>query len=275
MKKVLLAVLLVSGLGGWVWAEKAVQQNVLSTVDGEVITKDELYLALVQLYPQQANETLNRLVNQILISNEAGKRGVQISSGELKKRAEELGITGELSSVVKRIIETSVLAEKMIAAEKKIKVTDGEIKKFFDENRDKLGEPEQVHLRQIFVSDEREANDILLALNAGADFSKMAGVKSQDTASKEKDGDLGFFAKGMLVPEIEKVVFEMKTGEISSVIKTSAGFHIVQVEEKKPAKEAKFNSDMKKRLNRLIFNNKTQQELPGWLDGLRKKADIK
>jgi len=138
-----------------------------------------------------------------------------------------------------------------------------------------LSEPEQVHLRQIFVLDEREANDILLALNAGADFPKMAGVKSQDTASKEKGGDLGFFAKGMLVPEIEKVVFEMKAGEISPVIRTSAGFHMVRVEEKKPVKEAKFDSDMKKRLKKLIFNGKTQQELPGWLDGLRKKAEIK
>ena len=117
MKKVLLAVLLVSGY--WVIALlcllDAEQQNpafaskgevnVLATVDGHAITKDDLYLAIVQSYPQQANETLNRLVNQILISKEAERRGVKVSDNELKKRADELGITGELSSVVKRIIE--------------------------------------------------------------------------------------------------------------------------------------------------------------------------
>ena len=72
MKKVLLAVLLVGGLCGLVSAEKAAPAKSagLATVDGQTITKDDLYLAMIQSYPQQANETLNRLVNEILISNE-------------------------------------------------------------------------------------------------------------------------------------------------------------------------------------------------------------
>lgn len=252
-----------------------IDNPIIVTVDGQPVTKDDLYQAMIQLYPQQANETLNRLVNEILIANEAKKRKVDVSAIEIKTRASELGITDELSAVHRRMIETLLLAEKLIIAEKKIKVTDDEIKKFFEENKAQLGEPEQVRLRQIFVLSEAEANDVLLALQAGADFSKMATLKSQDIASREKGGDLGFFARGMLVPEIEKVVFDMKLGEVSSPIKTDRGFHIIKVEEKKPSKEAKLDANMKKRLGRLILNNKIQQELPGWIDGLRRKAIIR
>lgn len=248
---------------------------VIATIDGEPITKDDLYIAMVELYPQQVQDALNRLVNIIIISKEATRRKVSVSDTEIKSRAEELGISGELSKTINEVIRTSLLLEKMISTEKKLKVTEDEIKKFFDENKDKLGEPEQIHLRQIFLLSETEANDILLALNAGADFAKMAKAKSQDTASRDQGGDLGFFTRGMLVPEIEKVVFEMKPKEISQVIKTSAGFHIIKLEEKKVAKIAKLDSEMKKRIEKLIFNNKIQQVLPEWLANLRKNAEIR
>lgn len=250
-------------------------ETVLATVDGKAVTKDDLYLAFLQSYPRQANETLNRLVNEILIENEAKSKKKAVADKEIKARAEELGITGELSKTVNSMIKTSILAEKLIISEKKIKVTMDEVKKFYDENKDKLGQPEQVHLKQIVLASEADANDLTLALNAGADFAQMAKAKSQDTASRERGGDLGFFAKGMLVPEIEKVVFEMKKGEISPIITTDAGFHILKVEERKEEKKAKYDKEMKDRLKKLILNNKIQQELAGWLEALRAKADIK
>lgn len=254
---------------------QATSNPVLVTVEGQPITRDELYQAFVQLYPQQANDVLNRLVNEILVLNEAKRRKVDVSEQEVKSRATELGITDELSALLHRMIKSTLLAEKLIIAEKKLKVTDDEVKKFFEENRSQLGEPEQVRLKQILVLSETEANDVLLALQAGADFSKMATLKSQDTISREKGGDLGFFSRGMLVPEIEKVVFDMKQGEVSSPIRTAAGFHIIKVEEKRPFKEAKLDAEMKRRLERLILNNKIQQELPRWVDGLRQKATIR
>ena len=286
MSKRLLGVLLVCGLCGGLTISaqeesaknsapsQSAVQNVLVIVDGQAITKDDLYLAMIQSYRQQADETLNRLANEILISKEADRKKVTINEGELKKRKDELGLTTELLPMVKRMIETSLIAEKMIIAEKNIKVEKNEVKKFFDEKKASLGEQEQVHLRQIFVSDENEAKDIIVAIKSNADFSKMASAKSQDAASKEKGGDLGFFARGMLVPEIEKVVFDMKVGDISSAIKTSAGFHVVKVEDRKEAVEAKFDAVMKKRIEKILLNNKIQQELPGWLDNLKKKAGL-
>jgi len=250
-------------------------ERVLVTVDGQPITQNDLYQAIIESYPQQSQQILNRLINELLILKEAEKRKIEVSEDEIKKEAEESGIVDSLSPTIKRMIETSILLEKMIADENKIQVSDDEIKSFYEKNKDRLGEPEQVHIRQIFVLSEREANDILIALNAGADFSKMAAIKSQDAASRERGGDLGFFARGMLAEQIEKVAFDMEVGQISPVIKTPAGFHIVKVEEKKAEKKAKYDKEMRGRIKRLLFKGKVQEVLPGWLDSLRKKADIK
>lgn len=260
---------------GFVYAEPVQDMNaVIGTIDDQPITKGDLYLAIVQLYPKESQAALNRLVNEIVISKEAEKRKIAVKDPEIKERADDLGITGEMPQMVMRIIKTSILTEKMIIKDKKIKVTSDEVKKLFENNKEKLGQQEQIHLRQIFVLSESEANDILLAIQAGADFAKMAKAKSQDEASREKGGDLGFFSRGMLVPEIENTIFTMKTGETSPVIKTSAGFHILRVEEKKPAKAAKFDKTMKNRLNTVLLNNKIQAELGDWLADLRKKAKI-
>jgi len=250
-------------------------QSVIATVNGVAITKDELYNRMLQFYPTQAQDTLDRIVNAILISNEAAKKKVSVTDKDIAAKADGLGMTGALTPAARDAIKTSLFAEKLITDEYKIKVTPEDVKKFYDDKKDSLGEPEQFHLRQIFVVSEKDANDIMLALNAGADFAKMAAAKSLDTSSKEKGGDIGFFTKGMLVPDIEKTVMNLKPGDFSQPIKTDTGFHIIKLDEKKPAKDAKFDADMKKRLEVSIRNSKIQEKLPEWLDVLRKKADIK
>jgi foldase protein PrsA len=250
-------------------------ETVIATVNGVPITKNDLYNGMIQFYPAQAQDTLDRIVSEIVVTKEAASRGVAVTDKDVAKKAEELGLTGPLTAGAKSAIKTSMLAEKMIADQYGIRVTNDDVKKFFDEKKELLGDPEQVHLRQIFVVSEKDANDIMLALNAGADFIKMAQAKSLDAASKAKGGDIGFFAKGMLVPELEKIVFALKPGDYSQPVKTDNGYHIIKLEEKKAPKNAKFDAEMKKRLEVMIKSAKIQEALPGWLDGLRKKADIK
>lgn len=253
----------------------AAVETVLATVEGVPISKDALYLRIVQLYPTQAQDALDRMVNEILISKEAERKKVTVTDADIIKKAQELGIAGALNDAAKGMIRSSLQADRLITDEFKIKVTQEEVKAFFDANKVQLGDPEQVRLSQIFVATEQEANDIMLSLNAGADFSKMAKAKSMDAASKDKGGDIGFFARGMILPEIEKAAFDMKTGEITQPIKSTTGFHIIKVTDKKPAKEAKFDSNARQRIELGLKNLKIQQQLPAWLDGLRKKAEIK
>jgi parvulin-like peptidyl-prolyl isomerase len=88
---------------------------------------------------------------------------------------------------------------------------------------------EQVWARHILVADEATAKDISTRLAAGADFAGLATMLSIDTGSKDKGGDVGWFAQGKMVPEFEKAAFSMKVGEISAPIKSTYGYHIIQV----------------------------------------------
>lgn len=104
-------------------------------------------------------------------------------------------------------------------------------------------EQEQVWARHILVADEAAANVIYKQLLKGTDFAGLAKVLSIDTGSKDKGGDLGWFGRGKMVPEFEDAAFSMKVGEISKPIKSTYGYHIIQVlgHEVRPLTETEYN----------------------------------
>lgn len=111
--------------------------------------------------------------------------------------------------------------------------------------------PEQVRIRHILIAPgkdkddaaaAKQAKDLLTQLRAGGDFAALAKEHSADPGSAAKGGDLGFFAQGRMVPEFDNAAFAMqKPGELSDVIKTQFGYHILQLEERKPAGQQSFD----------------------------------
>lgn len=126
------------------------------------------------------------------------------------------------------------------------KISDDDLRKQYQENIDSYRIPERVKVRHILIKttgkpkDEvpklkAKAEDLLKQLQHGADFAELAKKNSDDTGSAEKGGELGWIVRGQTVPNFEKTAFSLKPGELSGLVETEYGYHIIQVEDKQPA----------------------------------------
>jgi len=111
-------------------------------------------------------------------------------------------------------------------------------------------------------------------LEAGADFEKLATLKSLDARSRERGGDLGFVAAGTMPPEFEQALQSLEVGGVSNLVPTQAGIHILKLEEKKEAVPAAFDKEMKKNLRDFILRQKVEAAIPQFMQGLQNKAEI-
>ncbi len=121
--------------------------------------------------------------------------------------------------------------------------SDAELKKEYAANQDKFRTPERVQARHILIKSDSsndaamkaKAEGVLKQLQAGGDFAKLAKDNSQDTTSAVQGGELGWIVKGQTVPEFEKAAFSLQPGQTSGLVKTTYGYHIVQVEKHEQA----------------------------------------
>ncbi|MFN2227755.1 MAG: peptidylprolyl isomerase, partial [Anaerolineae bacterium] len=125
-------------------------------------------------------------------------------------------------------------------------------------------EAEQVHARHIVVDSEEAGNEVLAALQGGADFVALAREYSVDLATRDNGGDLGWFPRGLVAPELETAAFRLQPGQISGLVKLGEGYHIVQVVEREEARPLSWETQMD--LQRAAFEQ--------WLEDLRAAARI-
>jgi foldase protein PrsA len=123
---------------------------------------------------------------------------------------------------------------------------------------------EQVHLRHILVNSRSQAESILDQIHSNEDFVRLAKEYSKDMSTRDNGGDLGFYPRGVLSPEIDRVAFNMVVGQVSDVIQTAFGYHIIQVLERSPQRE--LTPQMERALRQQMFMD--------WLAAERAKAEI-
>ncbi len=131
----------------------------------------------------------------------------------------------------------------MDQARTKAVVTPAEVQNAYNENIQQYQTPEQVRASHVLLKTEgkdeaavrKVAEDVLKQAKGGADFAQLATKYSEDEGSAKNGGDLDYFGRGRMVPEFEQAAFNMEPGQISDLVKTQYGFHIIKVVDKKPA----------------------------------------
>jgi len=243
--------------------------KVIATVNGAKITSEDFdrevktlpeYIQAMASTPQGKQEMIDTLVMRELILQQASKDGIDKS-----KDVEE-----KLAELKKRIIVDTYLKKKVEADSK---ISDEELKKFYEQHLDKFKAGEQIRASHILVKTEPEAQAILEQLKKGANFEELAKTKSVDS-SAAKGGDLGWFGKGNMVPAFEKAVFSLnKEGQISGIVKTDFGYHIIKFVGKRPAGTRTFD-EVKDQIKTAIMPQKQQQVFMKLKEDLKKGAKI-
>ena len=227
----------------------------------------------VQRNPQLKKQLLDRWVQLTLMAIEARKENLQ-AKPNVKKRIEEM--------------TNALLAQEymMENISEKAKVTDQELKDYYDKHKSEFTQPEQVRARHILIKvpagadkkkweeARKKALEIRAKLLKGESFSKLAEKYSDDPGSKARGGDLGYFGKGRMVPEFEKAAFSLKKGEISQPVKTTFGYHIIKVEDKKPARQRSFK-EVEQQIRQKLLRQKQMKLRDELIAKLKKKFPVK
>jgi len=131
----------------------------------------------------------------------------------------------------------------------KVKVPEGDVRRAYDDNIDQYSTPEQIRASHILLKTEgkddaavkAKIEDLLKQAKAGADFGELAKKYSEDESNAKNGGDLDYFGRGKMVPEFDAVAFTLQPGQISDVVKTQFGYHIIKLTDKKPGTTRSFD----------------------------------
>jgi len=201
---------------------------------------------------------LDRLVRRELLVQEAEKQKM----GERAEVAEQV-------SALRRDLMLRALLQEEIGA--KVKVEDKEVQEYFTAHPEEFS-GDQVRLRHILVKTEEEAKDALERLKKEP-FEDVAKQVSLDTATASKGGDLDYMRREQMFPDFAKAAFALKAGELSGVVKTPFGYHIIKVVDRKKGQPLTFDQ-VKEQLRRRLTEERQNQRYQEWMKGLEAGAKI-
>lgn len=287
--------------------------DVVARVNGEDVTRTELELAVRTLEqrarstvpPEQRDnvyrQVLDRVIGFHLLAQEARSRKVIAAPwdvdkqlGDLKKQfpneaafVQMLQSRGVTLEQLRKETEDTLAVNQMLQAEiePQVKVQDPDIKTFFDQNRPRFHEPETVHASHILIRADQQADaatkakakaqaeDLLKQLRKGAVFADLAKKSSQDPGSAQNGGDLGFFARDQMVEPFARAAFALKAGEMSGVVETPFGYHIIQMHQAKPARDVGFD-EAKEQIREYLATQQREQKSQAFVDQLKAKGKV-
>lgn len=207
---------------------------------------------------QGRREIVEGLVGIKTLAWEARKRGID------KQDAVRMKIGYITDQVLAKEIENEMKKTAM--------VTDADIEKYYNEHRDKYVNPERIKASHILLDDEDRAKAVLKQIKSGSKFEDLARQSSKCT-SAGRGGDLGWFGKGKMAPEFEKAAFALNKGEVSGVVKSPFGYHIIRLDDRKETKTRTLDQ-VKRSIERIIQREHRQKEVDELKERIRKEAKV-
>jgi peptidyl-prolyl cis-trans isomerase C len=241
MKKIVFMALLTAAL--FACSQKQMDQkagqkaDVLAKVGGVSITLDDYYNDL-QALPDYAKQMfqgeggrekfLDEVVKKEMLYQQALKEGID-KDPKFSRQVENF----------KKLTLISDLLQKEIMD--KAKVSENDVKEYYDKHKQEFAATSRIRASHILVKTEAEAEKVLARLKKGEKFAAIAKEVSIDKPSAANGGDVGYFSRGDMVPEFERAAAGLKVGETSGPVKTSFGYHIIKVTDKKTGPVIEFD----------------------------------
>ena len=242
--------------------------EVVARYGDQTLTADELVVELQRL-PQRSRATMDADARKRFVENYV-LNDLLYAEGLSEGLGSDPDIERQVNDLRRRLVVQRVVRKLQDMAP----VTDEQAKAYYDANPDRYSTT-TIKARHILVKDEAKAKELHEQLTQNPDqFADLAKANSADTASARKGGDLGFFGRGRMVPEFEVAAFALKTpGQISEIVKTPYGYHIIQLEERRDGEQKPFDQ-VKEQIRATLRNESMQAKTKEYYDGLKTKSDL-
>lgn len=247
-------------------------------------------------------QILDGMVAQVLLLQDAKRQGVTVSDEELKPQMaalrgrfpsqaefeKALSHQGLTEKELQERLRNEAVIQKYLGSKvfNEVAVSDQAAREFYDQNKDRMQRSERAHLRHILVRVEQgatdadkqnartKAEDLLKRAQAGEDFAKLAAENSDDPGSKAQGGDLSWISRGQTVPPFEKAAFALtKPNELSGVVESQFGFHVIQLVEREAASAVPFEQ-AKPQITQMLKQRQAGERLQAHVEDLKKKGKI-
>ena len=243
--------------------------EVVATYEGHTLTTDEVMKQIEQMAPPArtylSNPERKRSFVENMIMNE-----LIYDEGKHLGYDKDPDVERQVDNLHKRLVVQKVMAKYQTPPV----ISDDDIRKYYDDHPD-LYSTTQIRASHILVKDEETAKQILAEVKAHPEkFGDLAREKSTDTVTAQKGGDLGMFGQGRMVPDFERVAFSLKAGEISEVVKTQYGYHVILVTERKEGERRPFDQ-VKEQIRSTLKNKLLQDRVRDHFDTLKREAGVK
>jgi peptidyl-prolyl cis-trans isomerase C len=287
--------------------------DVLARVNGETVNKAEFDRAIAALearnggpVPAQQRdrilrEVLDQIVSYKLLIQESRAQKVTVEDSEVDARIKEIQgqfpnedafkqmLTSRKTTIeqVRGDVRQDITVQKLIASAiaDKVAVKPEQVTDFYAKNPDQFKQPERVRASHILITVPKGADaaakaaartkaaDILKDVKAGKDFAALAKQHSQDPGSAQNGGDLGFFQQGQMVGPFNDVAFKLTPGQVSDLVETEFGFHIIKVAEKQTARAVPLD-EVRPQLEQYLERMNREQQTDAFVNGLKTKGKV-